>query len=116
MTEYNEISLGKATDEFGQTKSVTMFSGLVDASENATNVREFEIRLPLFVDEPVVTATVHSEDASQSGTTFAVYEIDYAPQVGFSFVKIAAAATNEQTTALVFRCSYVIVGELASSD
>ncbi len=118
MTEYNEIDLGKAIDENGQTTNVTMFCGIADASENVTNVREYEFRLPLFVTEPVVTATVHSEQVTvgavpgQSGTTLEVFEIDYAPQIGFSFVKVAAATTDGLNTPLTFRCSYVVVGEV----
>lgn len=85
--------------------------------EGAKHVRSAQIRLPRFVNEPVVTATVHSKQGS--GTIFALWNIDYQNidyQDVESFSLVTFVAQNIQIgdeSDLEFLCNFIVVGQLA---
>ena len=80
--------------------------------EGGKHVREAQIRLPRFVSEPVVTATVHSKQGS--GTIFALWNIDYQDMESFSFITFVAQNIQiENESDLEFLCNFIVVGQLA---
>ncbi|NJM23666.1 MAG: hypothetical protein HC907_36170 [Richelia sp. SM1_7_0] len=79
--------------------------------ESAKHVRQAQIRLPRFISEPVVTATVHSKQGS--GTIFALWNIDYQDVESFSLVTfIAQNIQIGDESDLEFLCNFMVVGEI----
>lgn len=80
--------------------------------EGGKHVRSAQIRLPRFVNEPVVTATVHSKQGS--GTIFALWNIDYQDVESFSLVTFVAQNIQiGDESDLEFLCNFIVVGQLA---
>lgn len=105
MYDYqHEIRMGNTVSLAG--------TALMSIPDGGKHVRQAQIRLPRFAAEPVVTATVHSKQGS--GTTFALWNIDY-QDVGAALSLVTFSAANidiAQESDLEFLCNFVVFGEL----
>jgi hypothetical protein len=80
--------------------------------EGGQHVRSAQIRLPRFVNEPVVTATVRSKQGS--GTIFALWNIDYQDVESFSLITFVDQNIQiGDESDLEFLCNFIVVGQLA---
>lgn len=96
-----------------QVGSTVSLSGVIKMSitEGGKHVRQAQIRLPRFLNEPVVTATVHSKQGS--GTIFAIWNIDYQDVESFSLVTFSAQNIQiENESDLEFLCNFMVVGAI----
>jgi hypothetical protein len=96
-----------------QTGNTVSLAGTIAMSipDGGKHARSAQIRLPRFVSEPVVTATVHSKQGS--GTIFALFNIDYQDVESFSLVTFVALNIQfGDESDLEFLCNFVVVGEL----
>jgi hypothetical protein len=102
MTEHhNTETLGRTHLFYGNVAMVVPAGG--------GQVRQAEIRLPLFSGPPAVTATVFSPQSP--GEAFVIYNIEV-NQLGQQ-TQIVFSATNVETgvpSNLNYWCSYVVVG------
>jgi hypothetical protein len=97
-----------------QTGNTVSLAGTITMSipDGGKHVRSAQIRLPRFVSEPVVTATVHSKQGS--GTIFSLWNIDYQDLGNLSLVTFVAQNIQfGDESDLEFLCNFVVVGELA---
>jgi hypothetical protein len=79
--------------------------------DGGKHARSAQIRLPRFISEPVVTATVHSKQGS--GTIFALWNIDYQDLEAFSLVTFVAQNIQiGDESDLEFLCNFIVVGQL----
>ena len=80
-----------------------------------SHVRQVEVRLPKFVGEPSVTATIFSQESP--GNAFAIWDIKINDLGGQT--QVAISACNVQTGQPVpytYYCSYVVIGKSHKSE
>lgn len=84
----------------------------MDTGDGGPIQRSTDLRLPLFVGQPDVTATVFSDESV--GIAFAIFQIQVNPFEDIAQTQIVIAAQNvnpENVVEYTYWCSYVVIGQ-----